>query len=732
MSDGTTSRTDEHRPPELDREEVIRALQVRERFLTAVLGSLEGFFIVDAQWRCTFANEAGVAFAGVGEEELLGRDVREFLLDDVREDVCAQLGVAMSERIVVNLRATDSRDRPRTYDATAYPLADKGLAIYVRDVTRVEAAEAAVAAVERRYRELVQSVNSVIVRWTAEGRLTFFNEYAERLFGWRAEEVLGRHVNFLLPEPDAEGMDLSRLAEDIVAHPERYASNVNQNVRKDGSRLWMAWTNRALVDEHGKVTEVLGVGNDVSELVAAQAALRESEERFRSLADHSPFPVYVHDADGGLEFVNRTYREFFGVGDEALLGAGWQPLVHPDDGQRYVGEFLAASRERRPFACEARVRNASGDWRWIDSRALPRYSASGEFLGMVGSAPDVTERKLAEEALRESERRLHLAQKAAALGVYDWDLRSGAIQWDERVREIWGVGPEEEVTLEIFFGGLHPDDVEPTRAAIDAELKADTDAHYSTTYRVVNRADETVRWVAATGNVLSSGGQPIRIIGTVEDITERRRMEQSLRESEIEKAAQQERSRLAADLHDSVTQSLFAATMKAEALALGGDMPSEEIARMAEEVRRLSRGALAQMRTLLLELRGDPPEDVPIEQLLRHLAEAAESRASVTVLLTVRGEAALPPALHTAVYRVTQEALNNVTRHAKASKAWIDLDVEPERVRLTVRDDGRGFEPSACVSGHLGLGLMRERAEDAGAEFRIVTELGAGTVIAVD
>ena len=200
----------------------------------------------------------------------------------------------------------------------------------------------------------------------------------------------------------------------------------------------------------------------------------------------------------------------------------------------------------------------------------------------------------------------------------------------------------------------------------------------------------------------------------------------------MEQAAQEERSRLARDLHDSVTQALFAATLKAEALTLDDDSLSSQAYRVAEDVRRLNRGALAQMRTLLLELRGEPLEDVPVAQLLRHLVEAAEGRARVDVQLTMRGDAPLTPTLHVAVYRIVQEALNNVTRHAGASKAWVDLVMEPDALHLVVGDDGRGYEPSAFDPSHMGLRLMRERAEEVGAELSMVSELGRGTVVTLD
>ena len=205
---------------------------------------------------------------------------------------------------------------------------------------------------------------------------------------------------------------------------------------------------------------------------------------------------------------------------------------------------------------------------------------------------------------------------------------------------------------------------------------------------------------------------------------------ETLREHEAERATQEERTRIARDLHDSVTQSLFAATLKAEALAECGDPAQESI---ADDVRRLSRGALAQMRTLLLELLADPVEAVPMPQLLRNLVEATESRASVKVSLTLNEGSALPPKVHEAVYRITQEALNNVVRHAKAQNARVQLDVEPSHARLLIGDDGCGFDPDASVNpSHFGLKSMRERADGSGGELAVRSVQGEGTVLTVE
>jgi signal transduction histidine kinase len=198
-----------------------------------------------------------------------------------------------------------------------------------------------------------------------------------------------------------------------------------------------------------------------------------------------------------------------------------------------------------------------------------------------------------------------------------------------------------------------------------------------------------------------------------------------------EQAAQEERSRLARDLHDSITQALFAAALKAEALTQDDAIP-EQAAGTAEAVRRLTRGALAQMRTLLLELRSESLTDVPIEQLLRTVVEATEGRGSVAVDLRLRCDCQPPPELHAAIYRVTQEALNNVTRHSGAARSSVDLQVEQSSVRLLIHDDGCGFDPGPVSQTHFGLRSMRERATEAGAELRVVSAPDEGTLVILD
>jgi signal transduction histidine kinase len=202
----------------------------------------------------------------------------------------------------------------------------------------------------------------------------------------------------------------------------------------------------------------------------------------------------------------------------------------------------------------------------------------------------------------------------------------------------------------------------------------------------------------------------------------------------------EERGRLARDLHDAVTQTLFSASLIAEAVPATWQMDEAEGRELLRELQRLTRGALAEMRTLLLELRPAALMETSLNDLLRQLGEAIAGRAGAPVELVAEGECMVPPEVHVGLYRIAQEALNNVVKHARASQVSVHLIcttltqglVRGQRVKIRICDDGRGFDPSKVSPEHLGLGIMRERAQAIGAVLAIESQPGEGTVVTVE
>ncbi len=196
-------------------------------------------------------------------------------------------------------------------------------------------------------------------------------------------------------------------------------------------------------------------------------------------------------------------------------------------------------------------------------------------------------------------------------------------------------------------------------------------------------------------------------------------------------ATLQERQRLAQNLHDAVNQSLFSAGLIAEVLPRLWERNPDQVWRSLEDLRRLTRGALAEMRGLLAELRPQVLIDSELGDLLRQLGNAFTGRTNIPVVVTVSGQGNLPANVQVAFYRLCQEAFNNIAKHARANQVTIHLQFEADTVELHLRDDGRGFDSEQIPSGHYGLSMMRERAEAVGAQLIITSGPGNGTEIVV-
>jgi PAS domain S-box-containing protein len=222
------------------------------------------------------------------------------------------------------------------------------------------------------------------------------------------------------------------------------------------------------------------------------------------------------------------------------------------------------------------------------------------------------------------------------------------------------------------------------------------------------------------------------ILCTGIDRTQQKKADELAAQQIKEKTAAEERTRLARDLHDAVSQTLFSTSLIAEVLPRLWERNKEEGLKELEEVRQLTRGALAEMRTLLFELRPAALADADLNDLLRQLAESVIGRARVPVTLEVDGSCEIPPDVKIALYRIAQEALNNIAKHSGASRAQVSLHCQPHRIILQIIDNGHGFDMLQVAPGSFGLSNMKERAGQIGAELKIESKIDQGTEITID
>ena len=288
------------------------------------------------------------------------------------------------------------------YDDFGQPVRITGACL---DVTERERIDQFATEAQRDFEQFFNLIPDLACIVSADGYFKKVNPAWETTLGYTREEVLSTPMLELI-HPD----DLERSLNEVAKQGRQYRTKhfVNRYRCKNGSYRIFDWRTTFNRDDSTR----FGIAKDITEQRLWEESLRESEERFRIMADSCPTIIWVTDAEGRTQLANRMYREFFGAGR-----AQWDPdqgglLIHPDDHSEYMGSFLRAVRDRTSFRAEARVQRSDGEWRWIASHAEPRLSPTGEFLGHVGISPDITDRKQSEEALQRAKNAAEAANRS--------------------------------------------------------------------------------------------------------------------------------------------------------------------------------------------------------------------------------------------------------------------------------------------------------------------------------
>jgi PAS domain S-box-containing protein len=461
--------------------------------------------------------------------------------------------------------------------------------------------------------------------------------------------------------------------------------------------------------------------------------LETDPRAYRVVAEHLPdVAVFVFDRDLRFELATGAAVTATGWRPEEVLGRTLAELVPPERVESYAAPYRAAlAGERQSFEVTG-WREPGTVWA-ID--VVPIRDADGAVTGGMVVGTDVTERRRAERELRERRRQLAEAQRIARVGNWEWDPRTGASSASAEWFRVVGVGPEHLPTFEAALAFAHPDDRPRVQAAIDRA------AGDGTPFEVEHRAvlpDGQVRTVLARGEgVRDQWGRVVRVIGTHQDVTEARQAEEERRRllARFYEVLEGQHQRLAVDLHDGHVQSLAAMGLKLDQVRLRlGGRAAAPVGALLDELRDDLSAELAALRRTIAALRPLVLDQRGLAAAVRDLADATCARAAlVECPVTDRlGDAALAPAVETALFRVAQQALANVELHAAARHARVVLERSGTEVVLRVEDDGRGFDPLhvEVQAGSQGFGLtsMRERVQALGGRFLVDTGRGGTRV----
>jgi PAS domain S-box-containing protein len=386
---------------------------------------------------------------------------------------------------------------------------------------------------EERYRAISETsadyAFSLMIDADGVSRFEWVTESFTRITGYEPEEIIGVASPWRIYIHPEDQPELQNLASHW--HDGKLRVTEFRIITKSGEVRWVRSHTRPIVNVAGKVTHVWGASQDITDYKEAETARREHEKRLYLLSESAPIGIYQTDANGHVIYTNRCWLELSGFTQEENHGMGWAEAIHPEDHAR-VTELWATAAQGGEFQADFRVVTKKGELRWVTSRAVPLRADDGTLLGHVGTVEDITERKRIEESLRESEERFALAVQGTSDGLWDWNLITNEVYYAPRFRELLGGYTEEEYpnTYDAFLERLHPEDYEAFHTTLSRRLERKEQLHIE--YRLQTKSDE-YRWFLARGQaVWDEQDRPVRMLGSVRDITEQKSMEESLRHSQ--------------------------------------------------------------------------------------------------------------------------------------------------------------------------------------------------------
>jgi PAS domain S-box-containing protein len=650
-------------------------------------------------------------------------------------------------------------------------LADQG-AIALANATLVNQLHAS----EERYRFLVESSPDIVFELDADGRFTFLSTTSSTMTGWNPAEVLGQSLLTVVSPATADyvAAEWQRIQEDPT-----YARPLDfELATPDGKAIPVEargvaiMRNGGFAGVHGSVRDVsqrVRLENDLRRRVEVQRTVSEIAQELTAMRD--PAAVLQRTLDEAARLLNADGGEMDLV-DSAGRGLRLAytyarpdeppPPDSPDFAESDQGMAGRALTERRvvltgDYLNEPSFNHTPEADAWVRESgtnsvlAAPLIGESGslgailldahrkdawdaddaEMLGALANqaAVAVTNARLYAQ-LESSERRYrHLVENSPDT-IWSAEVDGTITYLSETIEHLSGWRPEELVGKH-FSVLVHPRSGARMSEAWSAVVD-EGQPERVTRFFLAHRDGHAIP-AETTGMPEIEDGRTVGAHGAVRDISTRERLEADLRDQAAELAASQERASLARELHDSVTQALFSMGLTAGSLELLLDSNPDGVRAKLAELRELQKEALAEMRTLIFELRPKNLEQDGLEQALRTHAASVQGRTGLSI--TVEADHGLPKLLPgdpaEALYRIAQEALHNVVKHASASEARIELTRVGGKLKLTVTDDGVGFDPKNTPRGHIGLVGMQQRAELIGGTFAVSSRRGSGTVVTV-
>ncbi|MFP3975505.1 MAG: PAS domain S-box protein [Chloroflexota bacterium] len=606
---------------------------------------------------------------------------------------------------------------------------------------------------ERRCRQLFENANDAILVNDLNGNITSANGAAARLSGYSLQELTKMNIReFITEESLSAAGDVRRRLMEKQPVDQPYEQRL---MKRDGSEAIVEVTT-ALVMEDGKTVGFQNIARDVTEERQSEELLRESERKLSQIVNGSSVPTFVINNEHITTHWNKACKSLTGISATEVIGTKrqWQPFypeerpsmadlivdkASEEEISRYYGhKYTESSLLEGAYEVEDFFPAVGPNGKWIFFTAAPLIDHEGRLLGAIETLQDVTERVRADEALKDSESRYRDLFNNASDAIIISDMEGNIIEVNKAASDLTGYTSDElvKMSLKEFMTA------ESFETAIGGQqkvlLRGDT---ASERYELeIVKKDGAHATIEAAVRPVKEMGQAVAFHNIARDVTEERRIRDNLRYylQQITRVQEEERERIARELHDDTVQALYALNRQIDNFLRDNTGLSEDDKNFLQGIGEQSREILQSVRRFSQDLRPPILDDLGLLPALRWLTSDVQGRSGVEIDLNLPpDEQRLPSEEELPLFRIVQEALRNIERHSQASKANIEVEFGENTTRISISDNGKGFEFSGDTaelprSGKLGLAGMAERARLLGGELTIQSAVGKGTKVIVE
>jgi len=726
-----------------ERREAEDALQKSEkRYRLLVENSTDMIYKTDKHGNYTFVNQVFVKSSGLTEVEILKMNCFDKVPEEYRNDV-----IKFYRKQLENKQPVSYYELP-CYIAkneiiwvgqfSSLELDDfgdpKGYSVAARDITKRKLASDALKVSETRYKSLIETSPDGISIHDFEN-IFYINKSGADIIGEKSKTLINKpFLQYVHPR------DIDRLKDKILKlnkgeKVNRFEITV---VRKNGSERIIEVI--GFRTTHEDKPAILTFLRDRTERIKAENELKSSQSSLAEAQKMNKMGSFQYNPNSNKVVWSEALYNIYGLDQKIYKPTNnkfLNEVVHPDD-RKYVKELVdnAVKNNETSLDYFHKIVHLDGGEKYMHALAEIIYDDSGQTLIMNGSAQDVTELYNTQIQLEESENRLKKSQEIAGLGNWEENHKTGEIFWSSELRKIFGLNKTKIILPKLFWEYLHPDDLDWMKKSwFQAE---ETMVPYRGIFRIKLK-DGTIKHLSEQAEFIQdSGGNLHKTIGTVIDITELRQYQEELRNlsSHIQNVQEEERSHIAREIHDELGQNLTSINMEIDYLkSRDVEGADSDLLNRLNTLGELVNHTIKTTRRISQELRPSILDDLGLKSAIEWQVSQFNKRSDSEFKLNLIGDDEnLSKEQTTTIFRITQESLTNIARHAEASKVEVSLNINKPWIKLEIKDDGKGISENNTDDHNASFGIfgMKERASILGGKLEIVSAPKEGTAIIVE